>query len=223
MDHQAIRQEFEEDGRYWFRGALSPHMLAVLDAAADLSGRPGERLAISPELTAALSGDRGLGKLMKIFDDDLIPARIVAFNKTSGNNWSVPWHQDRVIAVADRHEMTDFTNWSQKGTAWHCAPPEALLDQMFFVRAHLDDNAPEDGPMRIALGSHKLGIVPAAEARASADLFVQEDCPARRGDVLVLKMLTLHASSPSSTTNPRRVFRIDYAPRTLLPKPLEWP
>jgi len=173
-------------------------------------------------LMSALSGDGDVGKLLKMFRNDLIPARIVAFNKTSGNNWAVPWHQDRIIAVADRHEIAGFTNWSRKGPAWHCEPPRAILDQMFFVRVHLDDNAAEDGTMRIALGSHRVGTIPGAEAKSTAALYAQEDCAATRGDVLVLKMLTLHSSSSSLTSNPRRVFRVDYAPQTLLPRPLEW-
>ena len=222
MKQSAIQREFERQGRYWFRGALSAHALSILDAATNLSGKPGERLALSADLKLALSGDSDLEKNMQVFGNDLIPARIVAFNKTAGNNWAVPWHQDRVIAVAHRHDVAGFSNWTHKGREWHCEPPRELLDQMYFLRVHLDDNAAADGTMRIALGSHTGGYVPAAEARAEAERHQQEDCVARRGDVLVLKMLTLHASSSSETTNPRRVFRVDYAPAAMLPKPLEW-
>lgn len=152
---------------------------------------------------------------MRVFGDGLVPARVVAFNKSDGNNWGVPWHQDRVIAVAERHNAPGFGNWSRKAGTWHCEPPEEILEQMYFVRVHLDDSDAADGAMRIALGSHRLGIVPAAAARSIAGGLPQEDCGAARGDVLVLKMLTLHASRPSTTANPRRVFRIDYAPAGL--------
>lgn len=222
MDDQAIRLDYEDKGRFWFRSALSVETLSAFDHAADITRKPGERLSLTGQLASALSGEFGLGKVMKAFGKDLVPARIVAFNKTSDNNWAVPWHQDRVIAVAAQHDISGYGNWSCKNGAWHCEPPAAVLDQMFFVRVHLDDNTLEDGPMRIALESHKLGAVPAAEAKSIAERFPVEDCVARRGDVLVLKMLTLHSSSPSLTTNSRRVFRVDYAPKDLLPAPLEW-
>ena len=159
---------------------------------------------------------------MKAFGSNLIPARIVAFNKTDQDNWGLPWHQDRVIAVAERHESPLFRNWSRKAGIWHCEPPASFLEQMFFVRIHLDDIGEEDGAMRIALGSHRVGVVPSAEAQQAAERLPQEPGVARRGDVLVLKMLTLHASSPSSTSNPRRVMRIDYAPSDILPEPFAW-
>lgn len=222
MQDFAIRREFEKQGRYWFRSALSAHALSILDAAADVSRKPGERLSVSTDLRSVLSGDSDIGAIMRVFRGDLIPARVVAFNKTAGNNWAVPWHQDRVIAVADRHEVDGFSNWTHKSHEWHCEPPQQMLEQMYFVRVHLDDNAVADGAMRIALGSHVRGYVPSAEAKAEAERHAHEDCVARRGDVLVLKMLTLHASSSSATTNPRRVFRVDYAPQAMLPKPLEW-
>lgn len=222
MEAARIRHEFEVQGRSWFRNVLSDRELAVLDAAVDLDDRAGERLDPTAALKAALSGDDGLGAIMRVFADNLIPARIVAFNKTEANNWGVPWHQDRVIAVADRHEDPNFTNWSRKAGTWHCEPPASFLERMFFVRVHLDSGGQDEGPMRIALGSHRLGIVPSGNAREIAEGLPQEECLAARGDVLVLKMLTLHASSPSSSANPRRVFRVDYAPSDLLPPPFAW-
>lgn len=48
-----------------------------------------------------------------------------------------------------------------------------------------------------------------------------EICEADRGDILILKMLTLHGSKPSTVKTDRRVFRIDFA-STDLPTPLNW-
>jgi len=188
-------QEFEATGRVWFRNVLTERELSTIESSSDLDGVAGH---------------------------DLIPVRVVAFNKTGDSNWGVPWHQDRVIAVTERHENPAFKNWSRKNGVWYCEPPAEILNQMFFVRVHLDDNTPENGGMKISLGSHKRGVVPAAEAQKIAEGFPFENCNASRGDVLVLKMLTLHASSPSTLSSPRRAFRIDYAPADLLPAPLAW-
>lgn len=222
MQAQAIRDEYEAQGRYWFRNCLSERTLCLIDAAADLGEKPGERLPTDAGLREALSGDDGLNAMMNIFGEKLAMVRAVAFSKTNGANWALPWHQDRVIALAARHEMDGFTNWTSKRDVWHCEAPAAQLEQMFFVRVHLDENTADDGCMRIALGSHKLGPIPAGAAKSMAERFPQEDCAAKRGDVLVLKMLTLHASSSSLTENPRRVLRLDYAPDALLPAPLKW-
>jgi len=88
----------------------------------------------------------------------------------------VPWHQDRVIAVHDRQEVTGFKNWSQKSGIWHCEPPREILDQMIFVRVHLDDTLSENGAMEIALGSNKAGIVAANKAAHVAAQYPLEIC-----------------------------------------------
>ncbi len=92
---------------------------------------------------------------------------------------------------------------------------------MLFVRVHLDDNDNHNGAMKIALGSHRRGAVLAQDAEAVAQQFPIEVCRAKRGDVLILNMLTLHASTPSESDRPRRVFRLDYAGFEL-PEPLAW-
>jgi Phytanoyl-CoA dioxygenase (PhyH) len=217
-----IFAEFQRTGRFWFRGGLPNRDLAVLDGAANLNEKAGKRVEPEAAMIDVLSGDSRLGRIMSMFRGRLVPVRIVAFNKTQENNWGVPWHQDRIISVAQRHDLPSFGNWSRKAGTWHCEPPTEILDQMFFVRVHLDDTGPDDGAMRIAVGSHKEGIVPSASARSIADRYPGEDCHARRGDVLVLNMLTLHSSQPSLTSNARRVFRVDYAPTQLLPAPLSW-
>lgn len=114
MDVEAIRQEFETLGRVWFRGCLSENSLCQLDGAASLADKPGARLDPSAPLRKALSADQGFRRVMQAFGEDLFLARIVAFNKTAGANWAVPWHQDRVIAVAERHDVPGFSNWSCK-------------------------------------------------------------------------------------------------------------
>lgn len=43
---------------------------------------------------------------------NLRPTRVVTFDKSETANWGVPWHQDRVIAVQERHDVDGFENWS---------------------------------------------------------------------------------------------------------------
>jgi hypothetical protein len=74
------------------------------------------------------------------------PVRAILFDKTAANNWMVPWHQDRTIAVHARHEVPGFGPWSVKGGVVHVEPPFDVIAGMITIRAHLDacgeDNAP---------------------------------------------------------------------------------
>ena len=147
--------------------------------------------------------------------------RVVWFSKDAGANWGVPWHQDRVIAVAGRHDVPGFGPWSCKAGIWHCEPPLPVLEQMRFVRVHLDDCDATNGAMEIARGSQAAGPVPTVEAARIAAHYPNELCAARRGDVQILPMLVLHRSLPAATQAPRRALRLDFAAAEL-PEPLSW-
>jgi Phytanoyl-CoA dioxygenase (PhyH) len=205
---------------FWLRGALPGTALAAIGDIADSVGRPGGRIDWTHPLNATV-----LQPVTDLVSKHALPGarlvRVVWFTKNSSANWGVPWHQDRIIAVAHRHDVADFGNWTQKAGIWHCEPPLATLNDMRFVRLHLDDCDAKNGAMEIALGSEARGIVPESEASNVAATFPTELCAARRGDLHVLPMLVLHRSKPSSSTMPRRALRLDYAFRKL-PPPLAW-
>lgn len=123
--------------------------------------------------------------------------------------------------MAEREQVEGFANWTRKSGVWHCEPPVSVLDQMLFVRVHLDANDHTNGAMKVAVGSHERGLVPAAKAQGIAECYPIEICDAARGDVLVLNMLTLHSSEPSQTGDSRRALRMDFAAFDL-PAPLRW-
>ncbi|MEM8576335.1 MAG: phytanoyl-CoA dioxygenase family protein [Pseudomonadota bacterium] len=149
------------------------------------------------------------------------PVRAGAFDKTAAQNWSVPWHQDRVIAMAERLDVPGFSNWSDRSGYWHCSPSLDVLEDMLFVRVHLDASLRECGGMQIAVGSHSLGHIRAGDVDTTLATCRAEDTDAAPGDILVLHMLTLHRSCPSQTAVPRRVIRFDLA-RKDLPGGLRW-
>ncbi len=203
------------------RDALGHKDLCALDRASELDAMPGQRLNWSRDLVSAL----GIESRMTVMAQDLVsnalPVRIVVFNKSSETNWNVPWHQDRVIAVKERHALERYTAWTQKAGIWHVEPPLALLESMIFARVHLDDSDASNGCLQLGLGTHKLGRIAATEAQTIAEQVRIEDCTARRGDVLFVKALTLHRSGISKRNSNRRTLRIDYSAGPL-PAPLEW-
>ncbi|WP_107497549.1 phytanoyl-CoA dioxygenase family protein [Thalassobius sp. I31.1] len=214
------RAEFDRRGWLMLRGMVAPDDVARLCKAAKLAGKPGAREVLDGDLARAVQASGVIENLQQIWPGMQL-VRLVFFDKSPAANWGVPWHQDRVISVAGRADVAGYTNWSRKGGTWHVEPPEDLLQQMLFVRLHLDDNLAENGAMQIVPGTHQQGKIPADAAEAVALQDKPQVMEARAGDVLVLKMLTLHGSSPAHIPTRRRVLRLDFAPFDL-PEPLAW-
>lgn len=215
------KEHFEKEGRVWFRKAVSDTDLKILDESLNLQDKAGQRIKADKQICEMLSPKGSIMSAINEIQPNAKPVRIVAFNKSEQNNWGVPWHQDRIIAVNEKHEITGFENWTKKSEIWHCEPPQEILDQMLFFRIHMDDSDDLNGAMNIALSSHKEGIIPAEKATEISEQYVTESCHAERGDILILKMLILHNSLPSQNLSQRRVIRIDFASFDL-PKPLKW-
>jgi len=148
------------------------------------------------------------------------PVRGIFFDKTPEANWKVAWHQDVTIMVKEKQDVEGFSAWSRKEGAWHVQPPPEILERMLTARLHLDDCDETNGPVKVIPGSHRLGRLAAeqiAELRNSNPVL----CNARKGDVLLMRPLLLHASSPSKTPRHRRVIHIEFAAEEL-PGGLRW-
>ena len=212
---------FENEGRIWLRGVLDDSDLQRLEKYCPINGVPGIRL----------NGDSHFQKLMNCCGeihtkiDALLPkskmVRAVVFDKSIGINWGVPWHQDRVIAVKEKHEIPGYGLWTNKSGMWHVEPPVDILKEMIFIRVHFDDTDENNGCLELALGSHKYGRIKERDIGGILSKSVTEFCTAKRGDVLIVKALTLHRSLKSKTTDSRRALRVDYC-NAKLQAPLEW-
>jgi len=203
-----VTDELEETGRVWLRGALIKFDLDRFGDICAVEGKPGLRLDATTDLITATGGNSTLAGLVRRLVPNAHPVRFVVFNKSDSSNWLVPWHQDRVIAVAEKLDVEGYTNWSNKSGVWHCEAPIDVLSSMVFVRIHLDDTDEENGCIELAHGTHRLGFIAAGEADAIADRSTVEACKARRGDILIVKALTLHRSKPSRNDKPRRTLLV---------------
>lgn len=212
---------FHESGRLWLRGALEEEDLAILDSACAANTAAGTRISASDALTQVLGKSGKVAQAISPVMAGVFPTRIVAFDKTAKSNWGVSWHQDRIIAVSEKVDHPKFSNWSHKAGIWHCEPPTEVLGEMLFLRLHLDDETAASGPMKIAVGSHRRGKVSSSDAAMVANECSIETCLGKRGDILVLNMLTLHCSQKAKKVSSRRVLRVDYA-QSPLPVPLRW-
>jgi len=92
---------------------------------------------------------------------------------------------------------------------------------MLTLRLFVDDCREDNGPLEVAVGSHRHGRVTARDVASlvgRSEIFV---ATGQAGDVLVLKALAIHRSNPARSPLRRRVLHVDYA-GVDLPTPLEW-
>lgn len=216
--------DFGRDGALLSSGVLSPAEAGVLAAQLEpqITGRPGTRLQVEPNLAALLAAEGAIGRIgVGLIGPEARPVRAVLFDKSPDANWIVAWHQDRTIPVRERHETPGFGPWSTKDGLLHVAPPISVLEGMVTLRIHLDPVDADNAPLVVAAGSHRFGYVPASEAADRAAECFNLICEAEVGDVWAYSTPILHMSARSSGDRRRRVLQIDYA-SCPLPEPLEW-
>jgi len=215
--------EYKTTGHIWLRSVVPPQDIAQLKAllSEDHNHQALSRRSNNQTELFSFISQAQFTKTIQAAWPNMRPVRLVTFEKNTETNWSLPWHQDRVIAVQDKIETDGFSNWTKKSGVWHCEPPVTTLEKMLFVRVHLDKNTKTNGAMEIALNSHSKGKILASQATETAQKHTTEVTTAEAGDVLVLPMLTLHRSLPSETKECRQTLRIDFACDPL-PNPLKW-
>lgn len=155
-----------------------------------------------------------------VLGEPAFAVRAVYFDKGGDANWSLDWHQDKIIAVERRIAAPGFLGWSQKAGVWHVQAPREVLADMAAVRVHLDDCRAENGPLRVLAGSHQ-GVWNDEEINRWRGRTPETTCLVDCGGVLVMRPLLLHASSRSTSAGRRRVVHIEYA-RSELPCGLAW-
>jgi len=137
-----------------------------------------------------------------VLPKDGIAIQAIAFDKTAGANWKVPWHQDLMFPVA---EDSTWDQRSLKDGVVYARPPLEVLQGLLAARLHLDPCGEDNGPLRLASGSHRFGLIPSREAADRARDCGETSCLAEEGEVLLMRPLTLHASSQAKSPQHRRV------------------
>lgn len=188
------------------------------------AGSPAGSRRISPDhrLVRELLNRDGVTALFPhIAEAQTKPVRAIAFDKTAGRNWSVPWHQDRTIAVDRRDNRAEVGNWTVKNGVPHCEPPVELLEGMLTLRWHLDAVGPRDGCIRVLPGSHRMGRLVAADISRLLETVQAVDVPVPAGAVFVMSPLLVHSSRKRVTQGRRRVLHVELAAEDP-PSPLRW-
>jgi hypothetical protein len=227
-----IDGELVASGCALFPGVLAPtHVNGLIHALDDHAGQRFSRrgsdyaarnlLCGVPAISNLANSDPLMAIVRSAEGEKAFPVRGLLFDKVDGANWHVGWHQDVMIPVAERKEVEGFGSWSVKAGVMHVKPPEDVLANMIALRVHLDDCGPENGPLRVLPGSHRHGILSSEQVNEWIATRQAVTCTARRGDVLAMRLLLLHASSRAASCGHRRVIHIEYAAADL-PGGLQW-
>lgn len=145
--------------------------------------------------------------------------RVLYFDKPPDRSWSLPWHQDRAIAVRDHQQGSEpFSRPSVKAGVPHVIASDELLQRMLTLRLHLDDVDQENGALEVIPGSHQWTgcMAEGIESKVRID--------ARAGDVLAMRPLIQHSSAASDpqTRRHRRIVHLEFAADPQLPSGYQW-
>ncbi|MFQ3593769.1 MAG: phytanoyl-CoA dioxygenase family protein [Gemmataceae bacterium] len=164
-----------------------------------------QRPAIVQTLTLLLGPSAGL-------------VRGLYFDKPPGQSWTLPWHKDLTIAVAEhRGPWQAYRHPTLKAGVLHLEAPEEVLQKMLTLRLHLDEVTQENGPLKVVVGSHRTG----KRLELTGEVRILH---AQRGEGLLMRPLLAHASSRSDegTSRHRRVVHLEFAASEALPEGVRW-
>jgi ectoine hydroxylase-related dioxygenase (phytanoyl-CoA dioxygenase family) len=214
-----VRAALESNGFEIVPSVLNPAQ--IKEAQAGVPDTYGTRSMLELPFIRHLARSMAVRTLISsVLGSECFAVRGLFFDKTEGANWKVPWHQDRVIAVRERRNVDGFSLWTNKGVIVHVQPPADLLAGMVAIRLHLDGSMEENGPLRVIPGSHQSGFISDAHLE-QWKLKPVVTCTCKAGDAILMLPLLLHASSPATKPNPRRVIHLEFAAEQL-PNGLAW-
>jgi ectoine hydroxylase-related dioxygenase (phytanoyl-CoA dioxygenase family) len=140
-----------------------------------------------------------------------VPFRATLFDKSPAANWLVVWHQDTALPLRERVADAAWGPWSSKAGVLYAHAPAWALERVVALRVSLDDSSGTNGPLRVLPDTHLRGVLSDVAIEQLARSATPVDCIARRGAVVAMRPLTVHASSKSIDDRPRRVLHIEYA------------
>lgn len=196
----------------------------IASSLPSLTGAPrgGIRNLISHPTVVKLLNHQRLGAyLWSVIGRDLVAVKATLFDKTVESNWRVQWHQDRTIAVRERHQVAGYGPWSMKAGVPHVEPPTQVLAQMLAVRVHLDECDGTNGALRVIPETHRGGKLSDEEIAEAVDSGRVADIYVPRGGLLLMRPLLIHSSTVSTAPQHRRVLHIEFAPPDAI-SPLHW-
>jgi len=159
-----------------------------------------------PELAACLA-EEGLDALAStLLGGAAFPVDAIYFDKNTRANWAVPGHQDRVMPVLNERGEAHRV---KEGIAY-AELDQVTLARLLALRLHFDATDARRGALAVVPGSHRSGrLTDVQVGEVSWQSYVP--CRAEAGDIMALRPLLLHRSSPFQGDGQRRVLHVVYA------------
>ena len=196
-------------------------LTAVLTDSPLRRSRAGARHVLSHPAVAAIARDERMMSLAReVIGPEAFPFRATLFDKSATANWLVAWHQDTALPLQEPRETSGWGPWSIKDGIHYAHAPAAALQQVLALRLHLDDSTAENGPLRVLVGTHSLGLLMDEQMHELAAVKPAVECVSAAGGVLAMRPLLVHASSKSQSSLSRRVLHIEYAAHGGIAEPL---
>ena len=211
---------FKKDGALFLPSLLSPDVACELAHELAHDGLSRRHLMGHPAVANLLTQSAVVDVVEPLLGEGCFAFKATLFDKNLESNWLVSWHQDVFIPVREQAEVKGWGNWSFKDGIQYVEPPESILKQIVALRIHLDDCEPENGPLRIRLGSHKLGRVLQRDVASASQTYPELAVTGVAGSALLMSPLLVHASSKVANGR-RRVLHIEFT-NTELPTGLSW-
>lgn len=171
-------------------------------------------LTVWPRALDIIANERLSAALTTILGPGWGLVRGLLFDKPPEQSWSLPWHQDLTIAVAEHREPPgEFCKPTRKAGVAHVEASRAVLERMITARVHLDEVTLENGPLCVLPGSHAHGKVLAFDDVGAAHGPRPHTVLASAGDVLLMRPLLAHSSlgAEPGTHRHRRIVHLEFA------------
>lgn len=172
-----------------------------------------------PDLLNKICNDKFLNLLSEIGGDDYFLTKAIYFDKPEESNWFVAYHQDLSISVKEKSQVDNYENWTFKKGQYGVQPPINILENIITFRIHLDDTNEENGALKVIPESHTKKVY--RPSTINWDEEKEVTCNTNKGQVMLMKPLTLHASSRTTNNKQRRVIHLEFCNKELA-SPLEW-
>ncbi len=221
-----LRSDLNTRGFVMVSHVLSPaecNAITQLQKSASVSNLSGStrNLLDAPWCQSLAKKLRKHPMLLELLDQTLIAVQCNYFEKSTSQNWMVPYHQDLTIPVVEKIIHNELKGWTAKEGTYYVQAPPVVLEQIIIVRLHLDECSLEDGPLSVIPKSHLQGILTPETIEPFRKTSNTVTCTASLGDCLVMKPLLLHASSKTSGKSSRRICHFIFGPPQL-PYGLRW-
>lgn len=154
-----------------------------------------------------------------LFGNGYFVVKSIYFDKPEKSNWFVAWHQDLTISVDKKLDVSGYSSWTVKQDQFSVQPPVEILKDIFTVRIHLDETDENNGALKVIPGSHLKGIYRAENIDWSSEKEIT--CNVKRGGVMIMRPLLMHASDRTTSNITRRVIHIEFS-KAKLPIGLNW-